>query len=292
MMEWPSVPSASPPPGISVRSVEAGGVRFRCLQGGGSSGRPLLFLHGWPTWAEVWLPLIQRMDLGRPWFAPDLPCQGQSSLVPRDQRNLTGYRKAIAALVDSLGIGPFDVIGNSMGGSLAVTLALDRPDRVTKVVTIDCAGYQERFPGRTSRLYLPFLLPCFFRSPGPASVRKLLTRAVFHDPARVSEPWVAAFVEGWRPRDRCKGYLHTAFALRYPDASVLRSVAALRQPLLVLCGRNDVQFAWKDQEAVARGVPGARFSAIDDAGHFPMVEQPRATAEILGPFLRAYSSLK
>jgi pimeloyl-ACP methyl ester carboxylesterase len=281
---WPSVPTNDPPAGVAVRWIDAGGVRFRCLVGSGV-GRPLLLLHGWPTWAEVWLPLVQRLNLGRPWFAPDLPCQGRSSLVPRAERNLTSYRKAVAAFADAMDLSGVDVIGNSMGGSLAVMLGVDRPDRVAKVATIDCAGFQAKFPGRTSRLYLPFLLPCLFRSPGTGSARKLLTRAIFHDPAQVSEAWVTAFVEGWRPRDRCKGYLDTAFALRHPDASVLDTARSLRAPLMVVCGRDDVQFSWQAQEGFAKSIPGARFAAIDSAGHFPMVERSAATAQALLPFL-------
>lgn len=282
--EWPSVPSSTLPDGVSESWLDAGGVKFRVLQGRGS-GRPILFLHGWPTWAEVWLPLVHRLNLGRPWFAPDLPCQGRSSLLPKAQRNLTSYRKAIAALADTLNLSGVDVVGNSMGGSLAVMLGLDRAERVSKVATIDCAGFQEHFPGRTSRMYLPFLVPCFFRSPGPSSVRKLLTRAVFHDPNRVTQEWISAFVDGWRPRDRCMGYVHTALALRRPDASVLSSMRGLRAPLMIICGRNDVQFSWEDQKQVAQGLSSTQFVAVDAAGHFPMVERPAETASALVPFL-------
>lgn len=281
---WPSTPGAALPPGVAVQWREAGGVRFRFLQGGGS-GRPILFLHGWPTWAEVWLPLIQRMDLKRPWVAPDLPCQGESSLVEKSQRNLSGYRKALAAFVDAWGVPGFDVVGNSMGASLALMLALDRPQAVSRAVVIDCAGFQRKFPGRTTRLYLPFVIPCVFRSPTPASARKLLRRAVFHDPALVTDAWVNAFVRAWAPRDRCRGYLDTAFALRYPDASLMDSLGAIRCPVLVISGRNDVQFAWKDAERTAKEIKGGQFAAIDSAGHFPMVEQPAQTAAAVAHFL-------
>jgi abhydrolase domain-containing protein 6 len=283
---WPSTPVPSLPVGVAERYLEAGGVKFHYLCGQGT-GRPLLFLHGWPTWAEVWLPIIQRMNLGRPWFAPDLPCQGKSSLVPKASRNLTGYRSAIAAFVDGLGLSSVDVIGNSMGGSLALMLALDRPTRVAKAAVVDCAGFQEKFPGRTSRLYLPFILGCFFRSPPASSARKLLVRAVFHDPSLATEAWVSAFVESWRPRDRCRGYVDTAFALRYPDASVMGELSKLKPPVLVLSGKEDVQFSWGSAQEASRKIAGARFAAIEGAGHFPMVERPAETAAQLSPFLGA-----
>lgn len=281
---WPSTPVPSLPPGIHERFLEAGGVKFRYLQGEGT-GRPILFLHGWPTWGEVWLPLAQKMGLGRPWFAPDLPCQGRSSLVPKASRNLTGYRQAMAAFVDALGLPGVDVVGNSMGGSLALMLALDRPEKVAKAAVLDCAGLQVKFPGRTTRLYLPFILGCFFRSPPASSARKLLVKAVFHDPSLANDAWVSAFVEAWRPRERCKGYLDTAFALPKPDASVMADLGRLKLPVLVLSGKNDVQFPWTSAQEASRHIPRASFVGIDQAGHFPMVERPTETAQALAQFL-------
>src|SRR5439155_801634 len=98
-------------------------------------------------------------------------------------RTLTAYRNAIASFVDALDLPRFAIVGNSMGGTLAIMVALDRPARVAKVVVLDAAGLTPKLPGRTARMYLPFLLPSFVRAPGPKSVRKLLTKAVFHDPS-------------------------------------------------------------------------------------------------------------
>ncbi|HLQ42802.1 MAG TPA: short-chain dehydrogenase, partial [Thermoplasmata archaeon] len=64
MPDGPSVTAADAtvlgqplPASVQERYIEAGGVRFRFLQGGATSGLPILLLHGWPTWAEVWIPV-------------------------------------------------------------------------------------------------------------------------------------------------------------------------------------------------------------------------------------------
>src|SRR3989442_2606048 len=103
-----------------ARFIEAGGVRFRFLQGGATGGFPILLLPGWPTWAEVWIPVAWVLGARHPWIAPDLPCQGQSSSLPGKARTLTAYRKAIAAFIDALALPRFAVVGNSMGGTLAI----------------------------------------------------------------------------------------------------------------------------------------------------------------------------
>lgn len=284
-----TTPGAPLPPGVSERFLEAGGVRFRYLQGGASTGLPLILLHGWPTWAEVWLPVLRVLGPRHPWIAPDLPCQNQSSLLPGKDRTLTACRRAIEAFVDTLNLPHFAIIGNSMGGSLAIMLALDRPDRVAKLAVLDAAGLTEKLPGRTARMYLPFLLPCFLRAPGPNSVRKLLTKAVFYNPRFANEAWVRSIVSAWKAPPRRRAFVATGFALRRPDASVAAHLGEIRVPTLVLSGRQDVQFPWQSAEEASRRIPGARFAAIEEAGHFPMVERPRETTQFLSDFFDADS---
>ncbi len=280
-----TTPSGVLPPGVAEHFVDSGGVRFRYLSGGAGSGVPLVLLHGWPTWSEVWLPVLGVLGRTHPWIAVDLPCQGRTSLLPKGSRTLPGYRAAIGTLIDGLELSSFALVGNSMGGTLAVMLSHDRPAKVSRLVLLDAAGLTPRLPRRTARMYLPFLIPCFFRAPGPASVRKLLTRAVFSDPRFADQPWVDSMVTSWRPRERRAALMDTAFALRRPDASVAADLKGLRVPTLVLSGRDDVQFPWQSAEAASRTIPGAQFGAVEHAGHFPMVEQPAEVARLISGFL-------
>lgn len=280
-----TVLGASLPPDVSEGFLEAGGLRFRYLRGGAASGLPVVLLHGWPTWAEVWLPVAQIIGKTHPWVAVDLPCQGKSSLLPRGDRTLPAYRRAIGSFLDALDLPSVALIGNSMGGSLAIMVALDRPSKVAKVVVLDAAGLNEKFPGRTVRMYAPFLLPSLLRAPGPESVRKLLRRVVFHDPRFADDGWVEAVTTAWRPADRRRALIDSGFALRRPDASVFADLPRLAPPTLVLSGREDVQFSWQSAEAASRRIPKARFAAIEGAAHFPMVEKPVETAGLIVEFL-------
>ncbi len=280
-----TTPGAGLPPGVVERFVDAGGVRFRMLSGGAGSAAPVLLLHGWPTWAEVWLRVVGKLGARHPWIAVDLPCQNRSSLLPGTDRTLTAYRRAIDAFVDSLEFPRFAIVGNSMGGTLAAMAAVDRPERISRLVLLDAAGLTPKLPSRTARMYLPFLIPCFFRAPGPGSVRKLLSKAVFYDPRFADAMWVSSMVAGWRPKDRRRALMATAFALRRPDASVASALGQIRVPSLVISGREDVQFSWQSAEQASRRIPGAEFSALEGAGHFPMVEKPVETADLLSKFL-------
>lgn len=286
-MTWGSLttPRESLPPGVVERFVDAGGVRFRYLVGGKGEATPILFLHGWPTWAEVWLRVGGSVGLRHPWIAVDLPCQNRSSLLPGGDRSLSAYRTALDAFVDDMEYPRFAVVGNSMGGTLAVMVTIDRPDRVSRLVMIDAAGLTPKLPGRTARMYLPFLLACFFGAPGPARVKKLLTKAVFHDARFADDAWVSSMVAGWKPRERRKALVATALALRRPDASVASLLEQIRVPSLVISGREDPQFPWRTALDASRRIRGATFSAVEEAGHFPMVEKPLETADLISKFL-------
>lgn len=273
------------PPGVEERLVEAGGVRFRYLTGGAGPGRPVIFLHGWPTWGEVWLPLAREIGVHHPWVAPDLPGQGRSSPLPGADRSLPAHRRAIAAFADAIGFPNYAVVGNSMGGTLAIMLALDRPERVSQIAVLDAAGLTDKFPGRTARMYLPFLLPCLLRAPGPGSVRSLLAKAVFYDARFADDAWVNAIVEGWKPHDRRRGLMAIGFSLRRPDASVAAELHRIGVPTLILSGREDRQFLWQTAEEASHRVPRSQFGVIERAGHFPMVEQPAETARRVSGFL-------
>ena len=280
------------PPGIDERFVRAGDIQFRYLTNakpGAPTKReaPILFLHGYPTWAEVWLPLAGKLGERRPWIAPDLPCHNRSAAFSGDDRSVSAYRRAMRSFFDAMRLEKAILIGSSLGGTLGIMLALDRPDQVDRLIVLDAAGLTPTMPKKTVRLYAPFVLPAYLRHPRARNVRRLLERAVFHDPRYADEAWVDTIVEQWKPRSRRAAFIATGSALRRPDASVAADLERVRARTLVVWGREDPQFDWQIGEAAARRIPGAKFAAIEDCGHFPMVEKPTETAEIVSDFLES-----
>src|SRR5436853_6690843 len=257
------------------------------MRSGSRAGRDarILFVHGYPMWAEVWLPLAAKIGSNRDWIATDLPCHNQSSPLPGKDRSVTAYRRAGTTLFDALQLRWAIVVGSSLGGTLGILLALDRPENIWRLVVLDAAGLVPTVPKQAVRLYVPFVLPSYLRAPGPMSVRRLLERAVFHNPRLVEEAWVQTIAAQWRPRARRSDFIATGNALRRPDASVQAELPRIRAPTLIVWGRQDPQFDWHIGEAASHRIPNARFAAIEDSGHFPMVEKPAETANVVSEFL-------
>lgn len=281
----PTLPGAPLPPGATTRTVAAGGVTFHLAEGGDPGGAPVLLLHGWPTWGEVWMPLVAQLPANRRWIAPDMPSHGRTSVMAPRQTSFTELRRAVSALIEALDLKQLAVVGCSIGGTLAVMMALDHPGRVERIVAIDAQGFVPKLPGRTVRMYLPFFVRSQLGPPGARSVRKLLRKSVFADPAKATDAWVEATVDAWARKERRKGLLAVGGSLRRPDASIASRLGEVGCPALVVWGRGDAQFDWRIGERAAKRIPGARFVAVDGAGHFPMVEKPDETAAAVVPFL-------
>src|SRR5438034_3086934 len=110
------------PPGIDERLVRAGDIQFRYLtnakRGAPTRGEaPILFLHGYPTWAEVWLPLVSKLGERRPWIAPDLPCHNRSAAFSGNDRSVSAYRRAMRSFFDAIRFQKAILIGSSLGGT-------------------------------------------------------------------------------------------------------------------------------------------------------------------------------
>ena len=283
--EYGSTPGSPLPAGVSEHRVRVGATEISYLTGGTGSGEPVLFLHGWPTWAEVWLPVSAILGEKHPWIAISLPGQGRSSIPPRMARTWGSLRAAVSGFVDGAAPERFVVVGTSMGGTLAIMLALERPQRVSKLVAIDAAGLTPKLPGRTARMHLPFLLSSYLGPPTPRRARRWLLRTVFHNSASATDAWVNATVAAWTPGDRRRSLRDYAYILGKKEGSVAAALSRISQPTLILSGREDVQFPWQVAEQATTRIRGAQFGAVEGAGHFPMVERPADTAELISRFL-------
>lgn len=273
------------PDEIREARLDAGGIHFRYLESGPATGaaRTVLLLHGFGARSEIWLEVMK--ELPREWqvVAVDLPCHGLSSQLPGKVRTVPLYLQALAAFVEAKMPPHFAIIGSSLGGALGAMLALKYPQRVDKLVLAAASGLTPKLPGKTVRLYLPYILGAYLFTPTAKKFRSFLAKGVFYDPKFIQEAWLSSLVEEWRPRAQRMSFLAIAGALRRPDASVSASLGNLKVPTLLLWGKNDAHFDWAQNEQAAKSIPGSRFVVYDNCGHLPMVEKFRESlAEVRG----------
>jgi len=249
---------------------EAAGQFFEGRSGGPSAtGRPpLVLIHGAGGTHLHWPPRLRRLQ-GTLVRALDLPGHGDSP--GPGQSTIAGYRRAIEAWMDALGLPPAVIVGHSMGGAVAMALALDAPARVAGLVLVGTGArlrvhpmlLEATRPGGVGTEVLTELMSAWY-SPGVAPrMRELAARSLEAvDPAVLHGDFLA-----------CDAF------------DVMDRLDAIRQPALVVVGEDDQMTPVKYARYLADHLAGARLEIVPGAGHMVMLEQPAAVEKILAEWL-------
>jgi pimeloyl-ACP methyl ester carboxylesterase len=265
--------------GLQARELEVDGLRVRYVRAG--SGTPVVLLHGLAssiyTWKDVMPVLAARHDV----VALDLPGFGASSIPPEPSIPL--YVKVVTGAMDRLGLARAALVGNSLGGAIAVAVAAAHPDRVDALVLVDAAGYNFRPQDRPFVLRVPTWVPEPLAESMPVRpMVKLGLRQVFHDDSKITPERLAEYVAPMR-RPGASRYarrlLAGADSWGFPE--VIRTV---RARTLVLWGRYDAWIPLADAWRFGADIPGSPVRVLE-AGHMPQEEKPEETAAAIVDFL-------
>jgi pimeloyl-ACP methyl ester carboxylesterase len=272
-------------PGLEARTATVRGVRIRSFAGG--DGPPLLLVHGLGGAASNWIELLPALVRRHRVVVPDLPGHGGSSPLPAAP-TLSPFADVLAALISHEGIAPAAVVGHSLGGLVALRLALRHPDAVTGLVLAAAAGISSGTRARqaavtTLVLARPARLVAPFR--GLVAGVRWLRYPVFGyfeaaDPAALSPAAVEGFLAG--------PALHTDVfdagrALVADDPRI--DLDAVRCPCVVLSGAQDRMVPVADAFEYARRLR-APLRIVPDCGHLLIGERPDACVEAIEELLR------
>ena len=265
----------APSPPHRAEWLDAGGVAVRAVRAG-AGDTTLLLLHGFgeslTTWRAVFDPLAER----HPVVALDLPGQGGSE-KPDTVYSLPVITERLSRFIDRWTSGPLVVVGQSMGGELAASLALARPDRVSLLVLIAPAGYRIGLGGILSSM-----------SPGKARTlgRYLALRSFItpiHDPAWLAEPDSEAAYE--QTGDSRYARAAARMLEEFNFTGLRDRFHEIRQPTLLIWGGNDPVIPFEVGDTLSRLIPCVHFLPLATAFHRPHAEVPDTVLQAIGAFL-------
>ncbi len=273
-----------------------GAVATRRLSMPGS-GTPLLLLHGFADSADTWRPLMRELaESGRPAAAIDLGGFATAEDLDRDQPLLPQWDrmvgKAILELSAANGGADVFVVGNSLGGCLAMRAAEHAELPLAGVVPIAPAGLEMArwFPVIEGERLIRLLR--FSPVPVPELVvRELVGRVyaslVFSTPDRADPESVASFTRHIPSVDRGQAVLDVGRRL-LPELAAPFRLERIDCPLLLIWGERDRMVFTGGAERVLRTVPYSDIAVIPACGHCPQVEAPERLAEMLLDFPQGY----
>lgn len=230
-------------------------------------GEPVLFLHGLFGGAWHWETALEALGPGWRGMALTLPIFE----MPPDDLSVASLRRYVEDFLECERVPSAVLVGNSLGGQVALELALHAPARVRALLLTGSAGLLERTATRT--------VP---HRPSSAFVRERMAE-VFHDPSLVTPAWVESVRELVGQRSYALRVLQITRSARRSNLEA--RLGQVRCPTRLVWGTHDRITPVAEARRFLRGIPGADLRLIPRCGHAPMIEQPDVFGRALVEFL-------
>ncbi|MGX5359262.1 alpha/beta fold hydrolase [Kocuria sp. KH4] len=284
--QHPSRPAA---PGATT-TVQVAGRPVRIRLSGPEEAPPVVLLHGIGRSLEDWSAAHELLARDHRVLSTDLPGFGLSPAGP-EKPGLGAFARAVVGVLDAVGEErPVHLMGNSLGGAVAMTVATEHPERVASLLLANSAGF-----GREANVSpLPMLWAALSRLPLVGRRFRPLARAAavrsnrncFFDPALATPELLRHAARVGAQPDFRATFLGTYRSIGLPVVGVLpgwrrallERIRASGLPVLVLWGEADAVLPAHHAEAAAAALPEARLHVFPDTGHMPQIER---TAELV-----------
>lgn len=234
----------------------AGNPRVRVHYYAGGSGSPVVLVHGLGGRSEDWANLMPQLvrDHHRV-YALDLPGYGRSDWPPNAAYSIPQLSAAVEAFLDNRHLAQTDLAGWSMGGWVAMRVALDQPQRIRRLVIFDSAGTRFTFTWDTALF-----------EPDTATKLTALDNLLM--------PAAAPHVPGFIQRDIFRFVGKHGWVVRRNMESMLTGgdlldgkLGALKMPMLIVWGKQDHVIPVSAGAAIHDAVPQSEFVVVDGCGH-------------------------
>ncbi|MDX2135070.1 MAG: alpha/beta fold hydrolase [Saprospiraceae bacterium] len=247
---------------------------------------PLVLLHGTASSLHTWDGWVDNLRHTRRCIRLDLPGHGLTG--PRADRDYSveTYARTLLTLLDSLGVERCVVAGNSLGGAIAWTAALETPARVAGLILVDPAGAP----------FAPRHVPMGFQLARSARARPLLrwftpraivarsTREVYGNPSKVTEKLIDRHYE-LLLRTGNRQALSDRFRSASPTLPYYPRLSEITQPVLLLWGAEDRLIPPESAAVFQKLLPNDTLVLLPGLGHVPMEEDAGETANLVGNWL-------
>jgi pimeloyl-ACP methyl ester carboxylesterase len=249
--------------------ITAAGIAYTLSSGGETDLPPLLLIHGAGGSRMSWPHEIRR-SMAFEVYSIDLPGHGKSPSP--GESSIEGFVERIRTFMDAIGVERWIPAGHSMGGAIALTLALQSPDRVAGLVLV----------GTGARLRVH-----------PDILNMTHDEKAFVSGAEVISNW--SFSKGadrqlvdLSTRQLREAHSQTVRADYHACDSfdVMDHLSEVRAPCIVICGAEDRMTPVKYSHYLVDQIPNAEMVVVEDAGHMVMLEKPDVVAGAITDFVR------
>jgi pimeloyl-ACP methyl ester carboxylesterase len=261
-----------------VDVIEAYGLRIAYERVG--YGPPLIFVHGAAEDSRVWRPQLEGLADAFTVVAWDEPGAGRSSDLPEDFE-LADFADCLAALIETLGLGPSHCAGLSWGGTVVLELYRRHPGLVATLIMIDTyAGWKGSLPEQEVRTRLAAARQMLAAPPGEFD--PALPGLFAGDPPAQFVPLLTAMSADVRPATLGRQLTLMGAA---DQRDLLPRIAV---PTLLIWGELDARSPLSVARQFEKAIPNTQLVVIKGAGHVSNLEQPERVNKTVRQFCRAH----
>jgi pimeloyl-ACP methyl ester carboxylesterase len=259
--------------------LEVEGTRVRYLDVG--DGPAVVLVHGFASSLETWVAVIPELKKSHRVLALDLKGFGWTDR-PQGDYSPAAQARIIQALMDARGVKKAAVVAHSWGASVALALALQAPERVSRLALYDAWVYESQIPTFFHFARAPALGEVLFGLfYGERSDERI--GLAFYDQKFVTETLVEEVEKSLqRPGTRAAA-LAAVRGQRFFEIEA--NYAQVKVPVLLLWGREDLTTPVSIGERLQRQLPSSKLVVYPRCGHFPMLEAPAESTRELSAFL-------
>ncbi len=241
-------------------------------------GQPVILLHGWLGSWSYWMKTMAALRSHYRCYALDFWGFGESG-KRRDSYQVNDFVNLVDQFMDRLGIEEAPIVGHSMGGTVAISLALTKPKRVQRVIVVgspivgDSLNIFLRLAGK------PWIASIVWQMPTALKLG-----------IRLFSPFVAKDWPQWYQmitRDISQATLPSFFtSINSLHKTDLRGdLSVITRPIMGIYGAGDNVVEPSQADIIVKSVPISRIKMMAGSGHFPMLDEPQAFNENLAEFL-------
>lgn len=250
---------------------------------------PVILIHPFSGSLANWAFNIHSLSRHFKIITFDLPGYGFSYFKGKEIKyNLSLFSEILIEVMENLKIKRASLVGNSLGGQVALSTAIRYPQKIHKLILVDSAGVTP-FPlplREAIKLGINFSSPFLPLLPPPKFVVQSLVNFCFYQPSKVSGRLAQDIVEYLSKID----YLKWSKVLSQTfytiiDGDLRRDVHKIKAPTLIIWGREDRLIWICDAYYLRNKIKDSKLVVLDKCGHFPQMEKPREFNQTLINFL-------
>lgn len=269
------------------------GKKFRTRTIEAGQGAPLILMHGIGGHSEAYSRNILRLSKHYRVIAMDFVWHGFSSTPPVPAEIHPIYVEQVIDLIDDLGFDRVSLEGESLGGWIALELALKHPNRLSKMILntaygVDLKSDEVKEDNEAGLVQLRDRSVAAISNPTRDVVRKRLEWLV-SSPDRITEELIDvryAIYNNPKTQSALKAVFGTAFDPNRIDQKIKEErLAEITASTLVLWSQNNPGLGPEAGQRIAELIPGAEFYCVNDAAHWPQWEQAEEHDQVVLEFM-------